>query len=86
MLLASEPGGALLIPGHLGESLFAHYLIEGLAGAADRDHDFVLSFAELSDYVRRKVTTESAFLGARPQRPRAAGGEGLRIELRREAK
>ena len=86
VLTASGPGGALLVPGHLGQSLFAHYLVEGLGGPADRDQDSVLSFAELSDYVRRKVTAESAFLGERPQRPRAAGGEGLRIELRREAK
>lgn len=86
VLSATNPKGSFLAPGHLEQSLFAACLIEGLSGHADRDHDGVLSFAELGDYARTKTTAESAFLGTRPQRPRSAGGEGFRLRLREKTK
>lgn len=86
VLAATTPSGSFLAPGHLKQSLFAASLLEGLGGLADRDHDSVLSFAELSDYVRTKTTAESAFLGTRPQRPRAAGGDAFRLRLQEKAK
>lgn len=86
VLAATSPRGSFVAPGHLQQSLFAHCLIEGLSGLADRDHDGVLSFAELSEYTRSKTTAESAFLGTRPQRPRAAGGEAFRLALQEKTK
>jgi caspase domain-containing protein len=86
VIAATTPTGSFLTPGHLKQSLFAACLVEGLSGLADRDHDSVVSFSELSDYVRTKTTAESAFLGTRPQRPRAAGGEAFRLKLREKAK
>ncbi|MBL4844314.1 MAG: caspase family protein [Planctomycetes bacterium] len=86
VLAAASPGGSLLVPGHLEQSLFGHCVVEALGGFADRDHDLVLSFSELAEYVRRKTTAESAFLDGRPQRPQAAGGEQFRLNLRKEVK
>ena len=86
VLAATSPEGSFLAPGHLKQSLFAACLVEGLSGLADRDHDGVLSFAELSEYARTKTTAESAFLGTRPQRPRSAGGETFRLKLQEKTK
>jgi len=86
VMTGTSPSGSFLAPGHLKQSLFSACLLEGLSGLADRDHDGVLSFAELSDYTRTKTTAESAFLGTRPQRPRSAGGETFRLKLQEKTK
>jgi tetratricopeptide (TPR) repeat protein len=38
-----------------GHGFFTYYLVEGLRGAADADHDGVVTADELAEYVRREV-------------------------------
>jgi hypothetical protein len=38
-------------------TIFAHYLIEGLKGAADKDHNKNINALQLYDYVRERVAT-----------------------------
>jgi WD40 repeat protein len=57
--------------------IFTHYLVEGLAGAADANHDGIVLFNELSGYVSTKM--EERNLGSKyPQRP-VTRGEGSEL-------
>ena len=38
-----------------GHGVFTHYLLTGMRGAADRDHDGVVTVGELFEYVRERV-------------------------------
>jgi serine/threonine protein kinase len=43
----------------LGHGLFTYYLLKGIAGEADRDHDGKVGLAELSHYVSAKVANDA---------------------------
>jgi len=53
---------ALELP-DLGHGLFTHYLLRGLAGSADLDHDGIGSPPELYQYLEERVSAESRRLG-----------------------
>ena len=62
---------ALELP-ELAHGLFTHYVLEGLAGQADRDRDGVITVAELYEYVEREVDKKARSVGGR-QRPLMKG-------------
>ena len=53
-------------PGH---SAFTSALLAGLAGAADHDHDGLITATDLASYVRPRVVRESAAIGWKSQMP-----------------
>jgi hypothetical protein len=51
-------------------SLFTHHLVDGLYGAADGNHDGLVTIDELYQYVYKQMSANTAALpGARPQKP-----------------
>ena len=44
----------------LRSGVFSHFLIKGLKGEADADHDKIISIEELYDYVKLKVSKYTA--------------------------
>jgi tetratricopeptide (TPR) repeat protein len=60
-----------------GHGAFTYYLLEGLKGKADLDHDGVVRAAELIDYLSRVVPEQTTAL----QHPRAAGNIDGRMPL-----
>jgi tetratricopeptide (TPR) repeat protein len=42
-----------------GHGVFTHYLLEGLNGAADEDHDRIVSLVEMMEYTRGRVRAET---------------------------
>ncbi|HEX8882748.1 MAG TPA: hypothetical protein VF749_22055, partial [Candidatus Acidoferrum sp.] len=57
--------------------VFTYYLLKGLHGAADANHDGTVTTGELFNYVRRQVMTDTA----RTQNPRAITGSAENIPL-----
>jgi uncharacterized caspase-like protein len=47
----------------LGHGLFTYYLLQGLNGAADLNHDGIVSLQELYEYVEQQVTQKSRAMG-----------------------
>lgn len=60
-----------------GHGVFTYYLLKGLHGAADANHDGTVTTGELFNYVRRQVMTDTA----RTQNPRAITGSAENIPL-----
>ncbi|MCB9684007.1 MAG: hypothetical protein H6738_01360 [Alphaproteobacteria bacterium] len=56
-------------------ALFTHFFVSGARGAADTDHDGVVTLGELYGFVRARTTEEAAGLGY-VQEPRWAGELG----------
>lgn len=50
-------------------SIFTHYVLSGLRGAADLDQDAQVSLQELYSYVYRRTTTHTVFLSRGVQHP-----------------
>lgn len=53
----------------LGGSIFTHHLLAGMRGAADQDHDGVISASEVFAYARELTVRDSAVLTSTPQHP-----------------
>ncbi|HEX6719231.1 MAG TPA: caspase family protein [Pyrinomonadaceae bacterium] len=60
-----------------GHGVFTYYLLEGLKGSADTNHDSFVSVGELFRYVRQKVRLETEF----QQNPRMLIGENENLAL-----
>ena len=58
----------------LGHGIFTYYLVEGLKGAADANHDGIVSLIELYAYVKDQVTKRSRLAGGK-QEPMMRSGE-----------
>jgi hypothetical protein len=69
-LFAGGPDEPALAPEHLGMGLFSFYLLKGLEGKADLDHDGRLPAQELYQFVRPRVIAEAAYLGGEMEAPR----------------
>ncbi len=63
IITASRPGEVSLELAELGHGIFTHYLVQGLAGAADANGDGVVSLHELYEYVAQQVTLKSRAVG-----------------------
>jgi formylglycine-generating enzyme required for sulfatase activity len=59
-----------------GHSVFFHHVINGLKGAADRDHDNKISIAELVSYAQDKVPDHVSDPRGKPQTPILLGRAG----------
>jgi len=68
VIAASGPNEVALEPTDLGHGLFTYYLLEGLAGKADRNGDGVVTVSELFPYLEDQVDRKSRAAGGR-QRP-----------------
>jgi tetratricopeptide (TPR) repeat protein len=42
-----------------GHGVFTHYLLDGLNGAADEDHDHIVTLTEMMEYARGRVRTDT---------------------------
>lgn len=60
-----------------GHGVFTYYLLEGLRGNADTDHDHFVSVGELFRYVRQKVRLDTGF----EQNPRMLLGDNEDLAL-----
>lgn len=60
-----------------GHGVFTHFLLEGLKGKGDQDHDGVVRAGELLDYLSQVVPEQTNAL----QHPRAAGNIDTRLPL-----
>jgi uncharacterized caspase-like protein/Flp pilus assembly protein TadD len=60
-----------------GHGVFTHFLLEGLRGQADRDHDGVVRASEILEYLSEVVPNETTA----KQHPRAAGNLDARLPL-----
>jgi hypothetical protein len=63
IITASRPSEVSIELPELGHGLFTYYLLQGLRGAADADHDRIVSLQELYQYVEREVTARSRAVG-----------------------
>ncbi|MGH7347744.1 MAG: caspase family protein, partial [Candidatus Rokuibacteriota bacterium] len=72
VITASRPNEVALESADLGHGLFTYYLLEGLAGKADRNSDGIVTVAELYPYVEDQVERKSRAAGGR-QRPQMKG-------------
>jgi uncharacterized caspase-like protein len=72
VIAASGPNEVALEPTDLGHGLFTYYLLEGLAGKADRNGDGIVTVSELFPYLEDQVDRKSRAAGAR-QRPLMKG-------------
>jgi Mg-chelatase subunit ChlD len=64
-----------------GRSIFAHFVVEGLKGAADKDDDGRLTAQELIDYVRENVESWVRHNRGTLQTPRVIGPDGLAKDM-----
>jgi uncharacterized caspase-like protein len=60
-----------------GHGVFTYYLLEGLRGSADTNHDRLVSVGELFRYVRQKVRLDTQF----QQNPRMLIGANENLAL-----
>ena len=63
ILTASRPAEVSLELPELGHGVFTYYLIEGLKGAADLNHDGIVSLQELYEYLEQQVTQKARSVG-----------------------
>jgi uncharacterized caspase-like protein len=68
VIAASSPNEVALEPADLGHGLFTYYLLEGLAGKADRNGDGIVTVSELFPYLEDQIDRKSRAAGGR-QRP-----------------
>ncbi|MGD0264225.1 MAG: caspase family protein [Candidatus Methylomirabilota bacterium] len=63
ILTASRPAEVSLELPELGHGVFTYYLIEGLKGAADLNHDGIVTLQELYEYLEQQVTQKARSVG-----------------------
>ncbi len=63
ILTASRPAEVSLELPELGHGVFTYYLIQGLQGAADLNHDGIVSLQELYEYLEQQVTQKARSVG-----------------------
>jgi hypothetical protein len=63
ILTASRAAEVSLELPELGHGVFTYYLIEGLKGAADLNHDGIVSLQELYEYLEQQVTQKARSVG-----------------------
>ena len=67
-LMAAGSGQEAIEAEDLKQSVFTHYLVEGMKGKADKDNDGVVVLTELTSYIDSKVADEARIRGG-IQRP-----------------
>ena len=72
IIAAAGPNEVALETSELGHGVFTYYVLQGLAGEADRDTDGVVTVSELYDYVEQQVDRKARAAGGR-QRPLMKG-------------
>lgn len=72
VITASGPNEVALESPELGHGIFTYYLLEGLAGKADRNGDGLVTVSELYEYVEDQVERKAREAGGR-QRPLMKG-------------
>ncbi len=72
VITASGPNEVALESADLGHGIFTYYLLEGLAGKADRNGDGLVTVSELYEYVEDQVDRKAREAGGR-QRPLMKG-------------
>jgi hypothetical protein len=60
VIMSSKPNQTSLEPGFLHQGLFSYFLIKGLQGKADLNHDSYITMGELFLYTKNEVTAKSA--------------------------
>jgi hypothetical protein len=63
ILTASRPAEVSLELPDLGHGVFTYYLIQGLEGAADLNHDGIVTLQELYEYLEQQVTQKARSVG-----------------------
>jgi len=63
IITASRPTEVSIELGELGHGIFTYYLVQGLQGAADGNHDGIVSLQELYEYVEQQVAQKSRAVG-----------------------
>ena len=63
ILTASRPAEVSLELPELGHGVFTYYLIQGLKGAADLNHDGIVTLQELYEYLEQQVTQKARSVG-----------------------
>ncbi len=63
IITASRPAEVSIELGELGHGIFTYYLVQGLTGAADANHDGIVSLQELYEYIEQQVTQKSRSVG-----------------------
>ena len=58
-----RPNEISLEAADLGHGIFTYYLVEGLRGAADLNHDGIVTMLELYEYVEQQVSRRSRTMG-----------------------
>jgi Caspase domain len=64
IITAARPTELSLELPELGHGLFTYYVLDGLGGAADANHDGIVSLQELYEYVEHQVAEKSRAAGA----------------------
>jgi uncharacterized caspase-like protein len=63
IITASRPTEVSIELSDLGHGIFSYYLVEGLNGAADLNHDGIVTIQELYEYLEQQVTQKSRAVG-----------------------
>lgn len=63
IITASRPTEVSIELSELGHGVFSYYLVEGLNGAADLNHDGIVTIQELYEYLEQQVTQKSRAVG-----------------------
>ncbi len=63
IITASRPAEVSMELPELGHGIFTYYLVQGLKGAADLNHDGIVSLQELYEYLEQQVTQKSRAVG-----------------------
>jgi uncharacterized caspase-like protein len=82
VIAASGPNEVALEPTDLGHGLFTYYLLEGLAGKADRNGDGIVTVSELFPYLEDQIDRKARAAGGR-QRPVMKGDIEAALPLSR---
>lgn len=82
VLSASDRDQRSWVSDEFGHSVFAHFLIEGLRGAAESQRDGRISVAELHDYLTDKVASWAQFNRLARQTPVLLGDRTLAERVR----
>ena len=85
VITASGPNEVALESPELGHGIFTYYLLEGLAGKADRNGDGLVTVSELYEYVEDQVDRKAREAGGR-QRPLMKGEIEGTLPLSRTAR
>jgi hypothetical protein len=64
IITASRPTEVSIELSELGHGVFSYYLVEGMNGAADLNHDGIITIQELYEYLEQQVTQKSRAVGA----------------------